>query len=49
MGDAFAEDGGVSFNFMPDGYYYLAQSVDSEAAEGEDGDIGIEAGTYPFN
>lgn len=48
MGSWSAENGGVSFNFMPDGYYYLAQLIDSEAEEGEAGEIGIEAGTYTF-
>lgn len=47
-GSWYAQDDTVSFNFMPDGYYYLAQIVDSEAPEGQKGDIGIEAGTYTF-
>lgn len=44
-----AEEGSVSFNFLPNGEYFLVQVIDSEAAEGEDGDIGIEAGTYTFD
>ncbi|MEI8595345.1 hypothetical protein [Photobacterium sp. Hal280] len=38
--------GHVIFNFRNDNKFFLVQMVDGEAAEGEDGDIGIEYGTY---
>ncbi|WP_311568009.1 hypothetical protein [Photobacterium arenosum] len=38
--------GHVIFNFRDDGKFFLVQLADSEVPEGEDGDIGIEYGTY---